>query len=195
MSSVLRVAFQIRFSVPCSTLSATKCCPIKVLLTLRQAASGNKVPIIWVLGGPGSGKGTQCDRIVAKYQFSHFSTGDLLRDEVKSGSAKGKQLSELMTRGDLVPNDEVLALLKAAMEKVADSTVGYLIDGYPREKDQGAAFEKQIAPVDIILYFECAEVSSREENEKKTKERNTIMCFVYVSGYNGATNPAEGSPE
>lgn len=116
------------------------------------------MPVIWILGGPGSGKGTQCDRIVAKYKFSHFSTGDLLRDEVKSGSEKGKQLSEMMARGDLVPNDEVLGLLKNAMAKVADSTVGYLIDGYPREKSQGAAFEKQIAPVDIILYFECAEV-------------------------------------
>lgn len=121
------------------------------------------MPIIWVLGGPGSGKGTQCERIVTKYRFSHFSTGDLLRDEVKSGSAKGKQLSELMARGDLVPNDEVLALLKAAMDQVADSTVGYLIDGYPREKDQGAAFEQQIAPVDVILYFECAEVGCFDE--------------------------------
>lgn len=151
--SVLRILISVR-------LYSLSQCPIKLLLDLRQA-TGNKVPIIWVLGGPGSGKGTQCDRIVAKYQFSHFSTGDLLRDEVKSGSAKGQQLSELMTRGDLVPNDEVLALLKAAMEKVAGTTVGYLIDGYPREKDQGAAFEKQIAPVDIILYFECAEVGKQ----------------------------------
>lgn len=162
MSPVQRFAFKIRClasSCLSSSSSSMVClCPIKVLLGLRQAATGNKVPIIWVLGGPGSGKGTQCDRIVAKYKFSHFSTGDLLRDEVKSGSEKGKQLSELMTRGDLVPNDEVLALLKAAMEKVADQTVGYLIDGYPREKDQGAAFERQIAPVDIILYFECEEV-------------------------------------
>lgn len=151
--------FACSFSTYSQSTHNTSQCPIKVLLHLRQAATGNKVPIIWVLGGPGSGKGTQCDRIVAKYKFSHFSTGDLLRDEVKSGSEKGKQLTELMTRGDLVPNDEVLALLKAAMEKVAGSTVGYLIDGYPREKDQGAAFEKQISPVDIILYFECAEVS------------------------------------
>lgn len=163
LASVLKLSSRSRvlatFSTSVTSLGhfSSSDCPIRILLCLRQAVSGNKVPILWVLGGPGSGKGTQCDRIVAKYHFSHFSTGDLLRDEVKSGSEKGKQLSEMMTRGDLVPNDEVLALLKAAMEKVADSTVGYLIDGYPREKDQGAAFETHIAKVDIILYFECAE--------------------------------------
>lgn len=64
-----------------------------------------------------------------------------------------------MTRGDLVPNEEVLGLLEQAMRKVEATSSGFLIDGYPREKNQGAAFEKSIAPVDIILYFECAPVS------------------------------------
>uniref|UniRef100_A0A336MQY4 CSON015555 protein n=1 Tax=Culicoides sonorensis TaxID=179676 RepID=A0A336MQY4_CULSO len=117
-------------------------------------ASG--APIIWVLGGPGCGKGTQCDRIIAKYGFSHFSTGDLLRAEVASGSAKGKELQEMMTKGILVPNEIVLKLLEAAMVKVSN-TPGFLIDGYPREPAQGPEFEKIIAPVDIILYFECSD--------------------------------------
>lgn len=115
----------------------------------------NNTPIIWVLGGPGSGKGTQCAKIVDKYSFSHFSTGDLLRDEVASGSERGKQLQEIMKSGDLVSNEQVLGLLEIAMGKVDASVKGFLIDGYPRQKDQGAAFEKSIAPVDIILYFEC----------------------------------------
>lgn len=63
-----------------------------------------------------------------------------------------------MKKGELVSNDEVLALLENAMKKVAGSK-GFLIDGYPRQKDQGAAFEKAIAPVDLILYFECKDVS------------------------------------
>lgn len=87
------------------------------------------MPIIWVLGGPGCGKGTQCEKIVKKYNFSHFSTGDLLRDEVASGSDKGKELQEMMKQGILVPNEVVLKLLDAAMAKVLSNTVGFLIDG------------------------------------------------------------------
>ena len=64
---------------------------IKLILTLNNP------------GGPGCGKGTQCERIVAKYGFTHLSSGDLLRDEVKSGSDRGKQLTEIMEKGDLVP--------------------------------------------------------------------------------------------
>lgn len=54
-------------------------------------------------GGPGSGKGTQCDKIVAKFGFTHLSSGDLLRAEVQSGSDRGKQLTAIMEKGDLVP--------------------------------------------------------------------------------------------
>ncbi len=53
-------------------------------------------------GGPGSGKGTQCEKIVAKYGFTHLSSGDLLREEVASGSSRGKELTAIMERGDLV---------------------------------------------------------------------------------------------
>lgn len=134
----------------------------------------NGVPIIWILGGPGSGKGTQCEKIVEKFNFSHFSTGDLLRAEVTAGTDKGKELSEIMKRGDLVPNEEVLALLEQAMKAVIGTSNGFLIDGwvmeihfglqtiicfhfdsYPREKNQGVAFETAIAPVDLIISLEC----------------------------------------
>lgn len=61
-----------------------------------------------------------------------------------------------MRSGGLVSNDTVLGLLKAAMVKQAGVAVGFLVDGYPREREQGIAFEQQIGPVDIILYFECS---------------------------------------
>lgn len=81
------------------------------------------------MGGPGSGKGTQCAKIVEKFGFSHFSTGDLLRAEVQAGTDKGKELSEIMKLGGLVPNEEVLYLLQKAIKEVQGKSKGYLIDG------------------------------------------------------------------
>lgn len=116
-------------------------------MKLYLQVQDSKAPVIWILGGPGCGKGTQCDKIVAKYKFAHLSTGDLLRAEVKdfeicvcerklkflkfqvaSGSPKGKELQETMSKGGLVSNDVVLSLLSAAMAKIENAT-GFLIDG------------------------------------------------------------------
>ncbi|XP_029855284.1 adenylate kinase isoenzyme 1 isoform X2 [Aquila chrysaetos chrysaetos] len=102
--------------------------------------------IIFVVGGPGSGKGTQCEKIVQKYGYTHLSTGDLLRAEVSSGSERGKKLQAIMEKGELVPLDTVLDMLRDAMVAKADVSKGFLIDGYPREVKQGEEFEKKIAP-------------------------------------------------
>jgi len=117
----------------------------------------SKLPIIWVLGGPGSGKGTQCERLVQKYGFVHLSSGDLLRDEVASGSEKGKELNEMMQKGMLVPREVVLDLIKQAMIRSLANAKGYLIDGYPREIEQGVDFEDKIAPCTLILYFDVSD--------------------------------------
>ncbi|XP_076270765.1 adenylate kinase 1 isoform X2 [Rhynchophorus ferrugineus] len=132
-----------------------------------------KVPIIWVLGGPGSGKGTQCDRIVQKYGFTHLSSGDLLRNEVSSGSPRGKELTAIMERGELVPIDVVLELLKEAILQALPTSKGYLIDGYPREKEQGILFEQRIAPVNLVIFFDASEETlvSRLLERAKTSGR------------------------
>ena len=85
--------------------------------------------MVWVLGGPGCGKGTQCDKIVAKYGFTHLSSGDLLREEVASGSDRGKTLNAMMEKGDLVPLFVVLDLLAEAMLSKLGGSKGFLIDG------------------------------------------------------------------
>nr|KAF6283027.1 adenylate kinase 1 [Pipistrellus kuhlii] len=102
-----------------------------------------KTKIIFVVGGPGSGKGTQCEKIVQKYGYTHLSTGDLLRAEVSSGSARGKMLSEIMEKGQLVPLETVLDMLRDAMMAVVETSKGFLIDGYPREVQQGEEFERR----------------------------------------------------
>ncbi|XP_077161241.1 adenylate kinase isoenzyme 1 isoform X2 [Paroedura picta] len=140
--------------------------------------------IIFVVGGPGSGKGTQCERIVQKYGYTHLSTGDLLRAEVGSGSERGKKLSAIMEKGELVPLDTVLDMLRDAMVAKADVSKGYLIDGYPREVKQGEEFEKKIAAPTLLLYVDAGkdtmvkrllkrgETSGRvDDNEETIKKR------------------------
>ncbi|XP_061118499.1 adenylate kinase isoenzyme 1 [Conger conger] len=140
--------------------------------------------IIFVVGGPGSGKGTQCEKVVAKYGYTHLSSGDLLRAEVASGSERGKNLSAIMQRGELVPLDTVLDMIKEAMIAKADVSKGYLIDGYPREVKQGEEFEKKIGPPSLLLYIDAksetmvkrlmkrGETSGRaDDNEETIKKR------------------------
>jgi len=143
-----------------------------------------KLPVIFVLGGPGCGKGTQCERIVSRYGFTHLSSGDLLREEVQSGSQRGKALNAIMEKGDLVPLEVVLDLLAEAMLKEVANSKGFLIDGYPREIEQGTLFENTILPCTKVLYFEVpdevmigrllkrAETSGRvDDNEETIKKR------------------------
>ncbi|XP_015600874.1 adenylate kinase isoenzyme 1 [Cephus cinctus] len=146
---------------------------------------------VWVIGGPGCGKGTQCDRIIAKYGFLHLSSGDLLRDEVASGSQRGSSLQELMSKGLFVPTDVVLDLIKEKMNKAREdgsTKTGFLIDGYPRELNQGLQFEKDVAPVDLIIFFDVknetlkkrllgrAAVSKRvDDNEETINKRIEIF--------------------
>merc|ERR1712088_1292089 len=137
---------------------------------LREA----KLPIVWVLGGPGCGKGTQCDKIVAKYGFTHLSSGDLLREEVGSGSNRGKQLTAIMEKGDLVPLQVVLDLLAEAMIGKLGGSKGFLIDGYPREVAQGQEFEKEIAPCTKILYFEVKDETMTERLLKRGQSSGRV---------------------
>ncbi|XP_076090778.1 uncharacterized protein LOC143062851 isoform X4 [Mytilus galloprovincialis] len=135
---------------------------VKFVLTSKQkekSTGGLKdAKVLFIIGGPGSGKGTQCAKIVEKYGFCHLSSGDLLRAEVQSESDRGKRLNEIMEKGELVPLDEVLALLRDAMEKkVSEGVKCFLIDGYPRELEQGERFEKEVAGCTGVLYFEVSD--------------------------------------
>jgi len=105
---------------------------------------------------------------------------------VASGSDKGRKLQEIMSTGGLVSNDEVLSLLNDAIVRSKGSSKGFLIDGYPREKNQGVEFETRVAPADLALYFDCSEdtmvqrilaraaassVKREDDNEKTIRAR------------------------
>merc|ERR1712173_235399 len=140
-----------------------------------------------IVGGPGCGKGTQCERIVDKYGFCHLSSGDLLRSEVASGSETGQKLQAIMTAGELVPNEIVLGMMKAKIESNSQAK-GFLIDGYPRTVDQGIEFEKKVGECTAVVYLEAdnetmvkrllkrAETSGRaDDNEETIRQRLNVF--------------------
>lgn len=104
---------------------------------------------------PASGKGTQSDLLVSKYGYNHISTGDLLREEIKSGSDLGKQINELMKTGKLVSDDIVNSLLTKAL---SDSDKPFILDGYPRNMTQVPFLDdilsKANKKVDAIIYLD-----------------------------------------
>jgi hypothetical protein len=101
------------------------------------AASSPKPRVVFVLGGPGAGKGTQCAHIVSDFGFVHLSAGDLLRDEQKKGGETGNMIKKLIAEGAIVPVAVTLGLLKQAMqEHQKEGRNLFLIDGFPRNWGQ-----------------------------------------------------------
>ena len=90
-----------------------------------------KKTVVFILGGPGSGKGTQCELIVKKFNYVHLSAGDLLREERKTpGSEYGEIIQKRIDNGQIVPSEITVSLLKKAMEQSPSNK--FLIDGFPR---------------------------------------------------------------
>jgi len=120
-----------------------------------DALKSANLPVIWILGGPGSGKGTQCDNIRVKTGFCHLSSGDLLRNEVVSGSKRGLQLYKLMEMGELVPTQVVLDLIAEAMvqELYGGKAKGFLLDAFPWNLDQADAFVARIGQPKKVIYL------------------------------------------
>uniref|UniRef100_A0A165A3P8 adenylate kinase n=1 Tax=Daucus carota subsp. sativus TaxID=79200 RepID=A0A165A3P8_DAUCS len=104
-----------------------------------SALANKKVTVIFVLGGPGSGKGTQCANIVQHFGYTHLSAGDLLRAEMKSGSENGEMIQNMIKEGKIVPSEVTIKLLEKAM--LDNGNDKFLIDGFPRNEENRAAFE------------------------------------------------------
>ncbi|VDN10439.1 unnamed protein product, partial [Dibothriocephalus latus] len=144
--------------------------------------------------GPGSGKGTQCENIVNKYGFNHLSSGDLLRAEVASGSPRGNELKAIMEKGELVSLDIVLQLIKDAMVKLVDKNCHFLIDGYPRELEQGTRFENEICKCLCVLVFDVSEDVMRERLLKRGEtsgraDDNVETIINRLKTFNELTKP------
>ncbi|KAJ9462436.1 Uridylate kinase [Diplonema papillatum] len=110
--------------------------------------------VVFVLGGPGCGKGTQCAKIIDEFGCLHVGAGDLLRNEVKCGSEQGKMVAECIREGRVVPGEVTIGLLKKEIEKNG-SGQAYLIDGFPRELTQAMMFEQDVTECSFVLNFEA----------------------------------------
>ncbi|EFN61860.1 Adenylate kinase isoenzyme 1 [Camponotus floridanus] len=117
--------------------------------TIRES----RLPIIFLIGGPGAGKTTQSTRIAEHYGFCTIITRELLRVEVATGSQRGVILAYLMSEGKLVPADVMVELIKARMLGSLETSRGFLLSGFPREKAQCKHFDEHIRPPDLVLYL------------------------------------------
>lgn len=115
--------------------------------------------VIFVLGGPGAGKGTQCAKIVENFGYVHLSAGDLLRAERKApGSQFGELIEHHITNGTIVPVEITCSLLERAMNESEKND--FLIDGFPRNEDNLQGWTKQMGDkvnVKRVLFFHCSQ--------------------------------------
>lgn len=123
-----------------------------------QSRKKEKYEVVFVLGGPGSGKGTNCSKIVEKYGYTHLSAGDLLREERNSGSKLAEMINTCIAEGKIVPAEVTVGLLLKAMD--AASPKKFLVDGFPRNMENLSCWEKDVSQyvdVKFLLFLECTE--------------------------------------
>lgn len=136
-----------------------------------------------LIGPPGAGKGTQGERLARRLDIEHLAAGDLLRAEVEAGSPIGKEVSELMSRGELVPDETILKLVVPRILE-ASARGGYLLDGFPRSVEQAREARRLAelgdAAPDAVIYLDApreelvrrilarAEVEGRSDDNPET---------------------------
>src|SRR3712207_4100687 len=115
---------------------------------------------IVLLGPPGAGKGTQAARVACQFGAPHIATGDIFRANVAEGTELGRTAQEYMDRGDLVPDDVVIAMVAERLAS-QDCRAGFVLDGFPRTVNQAEALDRQLvevgSPLDAVLCFQAAE--------------------------------------
>jgi adenylate kinase len=132
---------------------------------------------IVMLGPPGSGKGTQGDLIEEKYGFAKVSSGDLLREEVKAGTALGKEAEVCMRRGELVSDVLVLDMIQERISR-PDCQTGYVLDGFPRNISQAKMLEKAVPSAhEIVLDIRLSDFSLVERLSARRICSNCGMIY------------------
>ena len=108
-----------------------------------------------LLGAPGAGKGTQAELISERYGIPAISTGQIIREEIASGSELGKQVKEYTSQGMLVPDSVVIDIIKGRLAK-DDCANGFILDGFPRTVPQAAALDEMGVEITDVISIEVA---------------------------------------
>lgn len=156
-----------------------------------------------LLGPPGAGKGTQAQRLVSKHGLVQLSTGDMLRAAVRGGTPVGRQVQDIMARGELCPDELVTAIVGDRIEE-PDARNGFILDGFPRTVPQAAALDRMLAEkglkLDAVIELRVDEeallkrienriAQARERGEVLRDDDNPEVLRRRLAAYRDQTSP------
>ena len=161
---------------------------------VANAVTGGKARVVFVIGGPGSGKGTQCTKIKDEFNYNHMSTGDILRNVVKNKQGSTWQALEAdMKEGRLIPSDKLISYVKLGI--VASKNKKILLDGFPRNKENIDEWNKQmkdVADVVAVVYFEVPDEVMKERllgRKEGRADDNEETIAKRLETFNAETKP------
>ena len=149
-----------------------------------------------LFGPPGSGKGTQSEKLIVKYGLKHLSTGDLLRSEINRRTALGMEAKSFMDKGQLVPDEVVIGMISSALEENLDAS-GFLFDGFPRTSAQAKALdnllELKASSIAVMLALDVSEeelvsrLVKRGETSGRSDDTNDQVIRARITEYHNKT--------
>lgn len=153
-----------------------------------------------LFGPPGSGKGTQSEKLVQKYNLMHLSTGDILRKEIYKETPLGNEAAVFINRGHLVPDEVVIAIISSILDENAKAK-GFLFDGFPRTASQAEALDNLLTlkntEIDLMISLEVAEdelvkrLLKRGETSGRSDDMNTAVIHSRIVEYYNKTHIVE----
>ncbi len=149
-----------------------------------------------LFGPPGSGKGTQSEKLIAKYGLKHLSTGDLLRNEIAAQTPLGLEAKSIMDKGQLVPDEVVIGMISSALDSNPEAK-GFLFDGFPRTGAQAEALDKLLelkkTAIAVMLALEVGEeelvtrLLKRGETSGRSDDTNENVIRARINEYRNKT--------
>jgi len=154
-----------------------------------------------LFGPPGSGKGTQSEKLVDKYGLVHLSTGNLLREEIANKTPLGMEAKNFMDKGQLVPDEVVIGMIDNSLDHHKDA-IGFLFDGFPRTAAQAEALDKLLqlkkTEIAIVLALEVTEeelvkrLLNRGKTSGRSDDTNEDVIRKRFAVYTNETEPVAG---